>query len=73
MNQFFYEQRGSQKVKDLMQEGMQSQALHRSGAPKLSLFHGLQKLIGSLFGHRASKQEPSTETTYSEPAHSELH
>lgn len=30
MNQFFYESRGKEKVKDLMNEGMTNQALHRT-------------------------------------------
>ncbi|HEY6072789.1 MAG TPA: hypothetical protein VIV15_05175 [Anaerolineales bacterium] len=30
MNQFFYEQRGKEKIKDLMNEGMRSQAHSRT-------------------------------------------
>ncbi len=30
MNQFFFEQRGKEKIKDLMNEGMRSQALSRT-------------------------------------------
>jgi hypothetical protein len=50
MNQFFYESRGKEKVKDLMKEGMGSQAYHRSRAPKPSLLNGLPKLILILLG-----------------------
>jgi hypothetical protein len=51
MNQFFYEQRGKEKLKELQAEGMRSQALHRSGAARVGLFEGLRRLIASLVGH----------------------
>jgi hypothetical protein len=50
MNQFFFESRGKEKIKDLMKEGMRSQEFHRSGAPKLNLARGLPKLMLSLLG-----------------------
>lgn len=50
MNQFFYEARSKEKVRDLRKEGMESQAFHRSGAPKRSLINGLPKLIFVLLG-----------------------
>ena len=50
MNQFFYESRGNEKVKDLLNEGQRSQAFYRSGAPKLKLLRGLPKLILILLG-----------------------
>lgn len=50
MNPFFYEQRGKEKVKDLLEEGQRSQAYHRSGAPKLDLLRGLPKFIVVLLG-----------------------
>lgn len=50
MSQFFYEQRGKEKVKDLLNEGQRSQAFYRSGAPKTSLLNGLPKLILVLLG-----------------------
>ena len=50
MNQFFYESRGNEKVKDLLNEGQRSQAFYRSGAPKLNLLRGLPKLILILLG-----------------------
>lgn len=34
MNQFFYESRGREKVKNLLMEGQRSQALHISNPPK---------------------------------------
>jgi len=50
MNQFFYESRGKEKVKDLMKEGMGSQAHDRSGATKPGLLKGLPKLVLILLG-----------------------
>ncbi len=50
MNQFFYESRGNEKVKDLLNEGQRSQAFYRSGAPKLNPLRGLPKLILILLG-----------------------
>lgn len=50
MNEFFYESRGKEKVKDLRNEGQRSQAFYRSGAPNLSLLHNLPKLIIGLLG-----------------------
>jgi len=45
MNQFFFESRGKEKIKDLMKEGMRSQEFHRSGSPKLGLLRGVPKLM----------------------------
>ena len=50
MNQFFDESRGKEKVKELMNEGMISQAQYRLGASKASLFSRLPKLILIVFG-----------------------
>jgi hypothetical protein len=50
MSQFFYEQRGKEKVKDLLNEGQRSQAFYRSRVPKTSLLNGLPKLILVLLG-----------------------
>lgn len=50
MNQFFYESRGKEKLKDLMAEGTRGQAFHRSGAPNNGLLGGLPKLILILLG-----------------------
>lgn len=49
MNQFFYESRGKEKVKDLLREGQHSQAFHRSGAPR-PVLGGLPKLVAGLLG-----------------------
>lgn len=58
MNQFFYESRGKEKVKSLLEEGMRSQALRRSkevrpGLSRVSLkfavaFLGILGLLGFL-------------------------
>jgi len=50
MNQFFYETRGKEKVKSLMEEGMRSQTLQRSGVTKSSLLHNLPKFVLILMG-----------------------
>jgi hypothetical protein len=50
MDQFFYESRTKEKIKDLMSEGMTSQAFYRSGAPKPGLLRDLPKLILGLLG-----------------------
>jgi len=50
MNQFFFEARGKEKVKDLLNEGQRSQAFYRSGAPKLGFVNKLPKLILGLLG-----------------------
>jgi len=45
MNQFFYESRGKEKIRDLMEEGMRSQAVHRSSAPKTGHRAALPRLL----------------------------
>ena len=50
MNQFFYESRGKEKVKDLMKEGMRSQALKQSGAARTGLAHSLPRLVLTILG-----------------------
>jgi hypothetical protein len=45
MNQFFFESRGREKVNDLMNEGMRSQAYHRSGASRGNLLSRLPKFV----------------------------
>jgi hypothetical protein len=37
MNQFFYESRVQEKMKELQNEGIRSQAFNKSGAKKLAL------------------------------------
>jgi hypothetical protein len=44
MNQFFYESRAKEKIKDLMEEGIRSQAFHRSGSSSRFAF-SLSKLV----------------------------
>ena len=44
MNQFFLETRGKEKVKDLMNEGMMSQAHHRSRSRKSSFLSRIPKI-----------------------------
>ena len=50
MNHFFYESSGKEKVMGLREEGMRSQAFHRSGAPTLGVLRGLPKLALVLLG-----------------------
>jgi hypothetical protein len=50
MNQFFYESRGKEKVKELLKEGQRSQAYYRSGTPKPGFLSRLPKLILILVG-----------------------
>lgn len=45
MNQFFYESRGKEKVRELLDEGMKSQAYHRSGVSKFDGMPKIPKLI----------------------------
>jgi len=50
MNDFSYESRAKEKIKEMIAEGMRSQEFHRSGAPKLNLLRGLPKLALSVLG-----------------------
>jgi hypothetical protein len=50
MNQFFYESRGKEKVKDLMKEGMRSQALKQSRAARTGIIQNLPKLALTILG-----------------------
>ena len=50
MNDFSYEVMTKEKVKDLQEEGMRSQAFYRSGSSELSLLRGLPRLILMLLG-----------------------
>jgi len=45
MNQFFFETRGKEKVKELMNEGMTGQALSRSSFRRPSFLSRIPKLI----------------------------
>jgi hypothetical protein len=50
MNQFFYEARGREKVRELMKEGMNSQEYSRSRTSKNGSLRGLTRLIVFLLG-----------------------
>jgi len=50
MNQFFYESRGKEKIKDLMEEGMRSQAQQRSGGTSRRFVFNLSRLALTLLG-----------------------
>jgi len=50
MNQFFYETRGKEKIKDLLREGQRNQAFHVSRAPKHRLHNGLPRFGVILLG-----------------------
>ncbi len=50
MNQFFYETRGKEKVKGLMEEGMRSQALRQSRAARSGVTRSLPKFALILMG-----------------------
>jgi hypothetical protein len=50
MNQYFYETRGKEKVKGLLEEGMRGQALRRSKDVKTGLFRGSLKFAVALLG-----------------------
>ena len=45
MNDFAYHVMGKEKIEALREEGMRSQALHRSGSSKPNLLRGLPKLM----------------------------
>jgi hypothetical protein len=45
MNHYFIESRAKEKLADLRTEGMESQSLHRSGAPVPGLLRAMPKLI----------------------------
>lgn len=50
MNHFSYDVMRKEKIRGLQQEGMISQAVHRSGAPRVALRRGLPKLLLGLLG-----------------------
>ena len=49
MNQFFFETRGKEKIRDLREEGMRGQALRRSSAARRLVFD-VSKLALALLG-----------------------
>jgi len=50
MNQFFYEARGKEKVKGLLEEGMRSQALRQSRAARSGVTRNLPRLALAILG-----------------------
>ena len=50
MNHFSYEVFAKEKVKGFQEEGLRSQAYHRSGASSFSLLRGLPKFILVILG-----------------------
>jgi hypothetical protein len=50
MNQFFFETRSKEKVRNLMNEGQQSQAFYRSRASKHGLLRAAPKVILIIVG-----------------------
>ncbi|HEY5903219.1 MAG TPA: hypothetical protein VIU39_11745 [Anaerolineales bacterium] len=71
MNQFYYETRAKEKVRELMQEGQHSQAFHRSGAPKLGLFPSLKKLMLRIFNHKGAQMPNLVKDAHTKTVHSE--
>lgn len=67
MNQFYYETRGKEKIRELQAEGMRSQAYHRSGGPRTGFFQGLQKLLKAIQGRANDKKVEHAETRYAQP------
>lgn len=50
MNHFSYDVMRKEKIRDLQSEGMNSQAYHRSGAPKRGVLRALPRLVLGLLG-----------------------
>jgi hypothetical protein len=51
MNHFDYEFRGKEKLRELIEDGLNNQALHRSGAARHRLFaYGMKLSLGLLAG-----------------------
>jgi hypothetical protein len=55
MNQFYYESRGKEKMRELLQEGQRSQAFHRSGARSQGLFAQLQAALIKVLSGRSGR------------------
>ena len=62
MNESFYanELMVKERVNAAFEEGLRSQAVHRSGAPKLELFHGLRQFIQGFLDRSTSEKHLST-------------
>lgn len=50
MNDFFYEARGKEKLKELRTEGQRSQAANRADVPRPAHLPSVRKLIMGLLG-----------------------
>ena len=50
MNHFSYDVMSKEKVRNLQNEGVNSQSFHRSGAPKLARLRGVPKLALTILG-----------------------
>ena len=58
MNESFYgtEFLVKERVNAALEEGLRSQAVYRSGAPKLGLLHGLRQLVQGFLDRRTSEK-----------------
>ena len=72
MNRYFYEVRGKEKVRDLLEEGLRSQAAHRASASKPGLLHGLRQILLALLGSQRSQPDRSIKPEKAEPIRSEF-
>jgi hypothetical protein len=63
MNQFYYENRAKEKVRELMQEGQRSQAFHRSRARNPGLFSRLQGLMLRILGRGSTAERPAAQVS----------
>jgi hypothetical protein len=50
MNDFFYESRGKEKIKELRNEGQVSQSFYRSRSPKPGLAPSVSRLVLGVLG-----------------------
>jgi hypothetical protein len=58
MNESFYanEFMAKERANAMLEEGLRSQAIYRSGAPKLGLLHELRQFIKGYLDHRTSEK-----------------
>lgn len=68
MNHFFYETRGKEKVRDLLEEGQRSQSFYRSGAARKNPLSILAGLAGMIFGGWLKRLDRSQHRPQSEDA-----
>lgn len=62
MNHFFFEVRGREKVRELRNEGLVNQAIHKARSARPNILHGLQCGISTIlrFVSRNSQTEKKT-------------